>query len=220
MNTTTANFSAMSTAELVAFYNECAAKLDAKPVTRFSDRAAAVRRCEKISNELIEKLAAAAEAVEPVAAEAVVVEVAPSDSDKGLMGRYGCIWCFSCGTHLSNGVSEEGQDINGKPLRHETNKRFECLACGHGFGPDVRRAARSASRSNAIALSWLDRDVAKRRAERHGVRVTYGTDVSYFKSVRKAFVYFALPLGRHIKFRGELKAMGTHSINGFRFEVL
>jgi hypothetical protein len=40
------------------------------------------------------------------------------------------------------------------------------------------------------------------------------------KSVRQAFMVLALPLGQHIKFRGELKASGSAEFGGFRFKLV
>lgn len=56
--------------------------------------------------------------------------------------------------------------------------------------------------SAAIAASWKDPKVAAARAARHQVKVA-GT---LYKSVGDAFRQLALPLGRHIGFRGKLKS--------------
>lgn len=138
---TTANFANLSNSELVAFYNDCAAKLGTRPVTRFSDRAAAVRRCEKLSNELIEKLALEAEAAaEQSTVERSSDEVAIDTLDAEMLGTYGRLDCPACGVHLSNGVGEDRQEVNGRVIRHE-RFQFECLACGAEFGPAVERRA-------------------------------------------------------------------------------
>ena len=37
--------------------------------------------------------------------------------------------------------------------------------------------------------------------------------------MRLAFLELGLPLGRHIKFRGDLKAAGKHEIDGYKFRL-
>lgn len=46
--------------------------------------------------------------------------------------------CPSCNVHLSNGVGEDGQEVNGKIIHHKA-KQYECLGCGEEFGPDLMR---------------------------------------------------------------------------------
>lgn len=82
-------------------------------------------------------------------------------------------------------------------------------------------SAPAADRGKAIAASWKNKQVAAARATRHAVRVTdpKGGQGTY-RSVRDAFVQLGLPLGRHIKFRGALKAAGKAEIDGFKFRLL
>lgn len=61
------------------------------------------------------------------------------------------------------------------------------------------------SRSKSVASSWKNPDVAASRAERTNISVA-GT---FYRSVKEAFEKLGLPLGKHIKFRMELKAAGT-----------
>jgi len=77
------------------------------------------------------------------------------------------------------------------------------------------------NRGAAIAASWQDKSVAARRAARHNVLVVTpkGGQIQH-KSVRQAFRVLALPLGQHIKFRGELKASGSAEFGGFRFKLV
>jgi hypothetical protein len=79
----------------------------------------------------------------------------------------------------------------------------------------------AADRAASIALSWKDAAVAAARATRHGVRVTakHGGSGNY-RSVREAFLNLGLPLGRHIKFRGQLKAAGSAEFEGYTFKLL
>lgn len=137
-----------------------------------------------------------------------------------LTAQYGCDHCPACNIHLSNGVGEHGGDVNGRIIRHKT-AQFECLGCGAEFGPSIRVAAASATRSAAIAASWTDADVAKARATRDAVQVTDGKDGRWtFRSVREAFVRLGLPLGQHIRFRGQLKAAREATFGVYEFKTI
>jgi len=76
------------------------------------------------------------------------------------------------------------------------------------------------NRGAAITASWQDKSVAARRAARHNVVVVTPKGEIQHKSVRQAFMVLALPLGQHIKFRGELKASGSAEFGGFRFKLV
>jgi hypothetical protein len=84
-----------------------------------------------------------------------------------------------------------------------------------------KAAPTNPDRGAAIAASWQDKAVAQARATRNGVRVKApnGGEGNY-KSVREAFVILALPLGQHIKFRGNLKAAGAAEFQGYKFKLL
>jgi hypothetical protein len=103
------NVSTLTTAELVAVYN----KFAPVPVKKFSDRKTAERR------------------VAPYLAKIDTASVYGHS-------EHGLTTCPVCDTHLSNGISRHGDDVNGKPLRHTSGFMFECLACGAGFGEKVR----------------------------------------------------------------------------------
>jgi len=65
--------------------------------------------------------------------------------DQMMVERYGFAHCPDCNVHLSNGVLEDGDekgDGSGKLIRIDT--KFECMGCGHGFGPATKRRASSA----------------------------------------------------------------------------
>lgn len=49
---------------------------------------------------------------------------------------HGLLVCPSCGTHLSNGIGEHNQEVNGKALKHD-HFEYCCLACGVEFGPAI-----------------------------------------------------------------------------------
>ena len=113
--------------------------------------------------------------------------------------------------------------------RKTAERRVNELIAGIKFSkPSAKKAAALADkaptnpdRGAAIAESWKDKAVAARRAQRNGVRVKApnGGEGNY-KSVREAFVILALPLGQHIKFRGNLKAAGAAEFQGYKFKLL
>jgi transcription elongation factor Elf1 len=187
------NVSTAKTSELVAFYNAHAVK----PVNKFADRKTAERRV----TELLATL-------KPAAKPAYVVGTCPN---------CGATTDITCGTV----VESHGR-------QHVTNEHEAlCHNCGHEFNYDTgralkrRSAAANPDRSAAIAASWKNKDVAARRATRHAVRVTDPSNgQGNYKSVREAFLVLALPLGRHIKFRGALKAAGSAEIQGFKFAIV
>jgi transposase-like protein len=110
--------------------------------------------------------------------------------------------------------------------RQHVIKKHEalCHGCGHEFNYNTRqplRARKKTDRGAAIMASWKDKEVAARRAARHNVLVVTpkGEKVQH-KSVRQAFMVLALPLGQHIKFRGQLKASGNAEFGGFKFKLV
>lgn len=195
------NVSTATTAELVAFYNAHANK----PVTKFSDRKTAERRV----SELIAGIKFSPPSAERTAA------LAAADARE--------LRCPKCGDtqNLTRGAVKilRGQ-------QHVVNEHIaDCHNCGHEWntetGKPVRKAASNPDRSAAIAASWKNTSVAARRSVRHAVRVTdpRGGQGSY-KSVREAFLVLALPLGQHIRFRGQLKAAGVAEFAGHKFAVV
>lgn len=65
-------------------------------------------------------------------------------------------------------------------------------------------------RSAAIAASWRVPPVAKARCTRHAVKVLTPEGLELgFRSTKEAFEVLELPLGQHIRFRGQLKSTGT-----------
>lgn len=62
-------------------------------------------------------------------------------------------------------------------------------------------------RSEAIAKSWLVPATADARTTRHAVEVVTPEGLKMgFRSTKEAFETLELPLGQHIRFRGQLKA--------------
>lgn len=202
MNTLTA-----TTAELVAFYNANVAA--DKQIKKFADRATAELRVGKLFASIVE----AQDEAHRAKYESV---------RRGQVSSFeihGHADCPHCGIDLRNGVSQHGDDVNGKPLRHDTHE-FECMGCGGGFGETLRHAAKSTSRANAIAATWKDASIAAARAQRTCVRVfSEGGIVGEYKSTAEAFRRLGLPLSKHIPFRMALKAAGSNAISVYTFKV-
>lgn len=136
MNTITTRemISTASTAALVEFYNAHAPQ----PVKRFSDRRTAERRCLALLAEVPADAPLPASQLELTPAAEPVLDAL----DGEMLRSFGQISCPGCGVHLSNGVGQHGDEVNGRPIRHE-RFQFECLACGYEFGPAVARRAAS-----------------------------------------------------------------------------
>ena len=128
--------------------------------------------------------------------------------------------CPSCNSH--NITRGKVKSLNGR--QHVVNEHGAlCHTCGHEFNFNTRqplRAGKKTNRGAAITASWQDKSVAARRAARHNVLVVTPKGEIQHKSVRQAFMVLALPLGQHIKFRGELKASGSAEFGGFKFKLV
>ncbi len=74
----------------------------------------------------------------------------------------------------------------------------------------------AASRSEATANSWANKRVAKDRSVKNKVTV----DGKEYNSVLDAFKKLKLPVGKHIRFRGELKAAGNKVFEGHKFRIV
>ena len=206
------NVSTATAAELVAFYN---AHSD-KPVARFSDRKTAERR--------VAALLAALPAEQPAlpAEQPALPAEQPALPDAGYV-RGTCPIC---------GATEDitcGRVVELRGLQHVVDEHHAvCHGCGHEFNYDTgvvirprKPAVSGKDRSAAIAASWKDAAVAERRAQRHAVRVTDPRGGSgEYPSVRTAFLMLALPLSKHIRFRGQLKAAGSAEFAGYKFVVV
>ena len=202
------NIRTATTAELVAFYNANVAA--DKQIKKFADRATAERR---VSN-----LSAYYEASDEELAQEQEAAVQSSVYGFEVHGLYDCP---HCDIHLSNGVSQHGDDVNGKPLRHDTHM-FECLGCGGGFGDLIKRAAASATRASGIAASWAVPYIAAKRKERTGnieVRQDDGQLVGTYRSVAHAYTSLGFSLKGHIPFRMSLKVVGRKRLNGLTFSI-
>jgi hypothetical protein len=175
----------MTTAELIAEYNA----LTGKSIKKFSSRSAGESQLVK---------------VRPTTAPKKETKVSENESSVYAFESHFLTHCPSCGTHLSNGVGEHGQEVNGKAIKHDEFE-FACLACEHEFGSPIRKTAVSITRSKAISESWSNAKTAKKRARRDNVAVER---VGTFRSVCQAFKQLNLPLNQHIKFRMSVKHDG------------
>lgn len=186
INTTTA-----TAAELIAFFN---ANTGGNPVKKFADRKTAERRVAALIEEMIED--GDAEGYELTSAEQAQLaresaaddrEIAAwnagsatpeapehSDDDSGSVScfeTHGLTRCPSCGIHLCNGISQDGDDSNGKALRHETGYEFECMGCGSGFGAKVTRYV---TVRNGVPVTPRPAMVASMKIDRQIVSVNSG----------------------------------------------
>jgi len=173
----------MSTAELLAEYNATTGK----STTKFASRAAGEKAVQKLRDT-----------------NARDEEVNSSVTGYKIHEYHNCP---HCGIHLSNGVIEHGDEVGEKILKLK-EFQFECMACGSEFGPALKHAAKSITRSTSISESWNDSEIAAKRARRDNVEVN---GVQY-RSVAQAFQKLNLPMSKHIQFRMELKATGTSKI--------
>lgn len=158
-----------TTKELVAFYNEHSES----PVKKFADRKTAERRVQ------------------------FLIEQLPAEEENFELAMYGIEHCPHCGIHLSNGVSGNGDEVNGTPIK--LDHEFECMACGGGFGKEIKR--RHVDSSESIKASWKDPEIKAKRSQRSAVQV----DGDQYPSVAKAFKALGLPMNEHVKFRMKLK---------------
>ncbi|AXF41791.1 hypothetical protein [Pseudomonas phage E79] len=183
--------------ELVAFYN--AHNADAT-VKRFSDRKTAERRCLAILNAL------------PAEEEAFQEEEAPAKVYK---------------TRTSKKKEEEkAEEEDLKPEEEITEE--EALEEIRKMREEAKNAPEKVKEakdlSAAIANSWKDPEVSKKRTQRHGVAVTVKGKRGEFRSTNAAFIEFGLPSSKHIRFRMQLKAAGKltfeHEGVKYNFEII
>lgn len=181
--------------ELVAFYN--AHNADAT-VKRFSDRKTAERRCLAILNAL------------PAEEEAFQEEETPAKVYK---------------TRTSKKAEEKAEE-NLNPEEEITEE--EALEEIRKMREEAKNAPEKTKEtkglSAAIANSWKDPEVARKRTERHGVAVTVKGKRGEFKSCNAAFIEFGLPSSKCIRFRMQLKASGKltfeHKGVKYNFEII
>jgi hypothetical protein len=212
------NVQTATTAELVAFYN---ANVPAdKQIKKFADRKTAERRVQPMADQLARESAADDREIAAWNAGSATPEAPEYGANVSGFEVHGHTDCPHCGIHLSNGVSQHGDDVNGKPLRHDTH-HFECMGCGGGFGALIKRAAASATRASGIAASWAVAEIADKRKLRTGnIEVRQGNKlIGTYRSVAHAFTSLGFSLKGHIPFRMSLKVEGQKPFGAFTFAI-
>jgi len=199
--TTIAQIEAAPTKELIAYWNSHAAK----PITKFSDRATAVKRCVDLMTERGELDEKAEKSAELIENEEVNAE---EDAEKKLTGQVegepkGGVWPFpKAGEETAESLAAKAA-LDAEPEAK----------------PVTKKASSGTSNAAGVAASWCDPTVAQARLKRDGVSVTIGDDVQTFKSTRDAFRALRLMDSKHIRFRGELKKSGVaiYTENGIAY---
>jgi hypothetical protein len=127
------NITTATSAELLAFFN---ANTGGAQVKKFADRKTAERRVSALIAEMVEDGDAGVVTVE----EPAITDLNTMREEASRPYGYtvhGHDNCPHCGIHLSNGVGEDGQEVNGKPIKHDAFQ-YECLGCGAEFGPAIK----------------------------------------------------------------------------------
>lgn len=146
--TTSFNTATASLAQMVAYFNT----ISPTPVKKFSDRKSAIARIEALEAKIADFNAGEFGRLEGIApdysSEAVSARVATDKVEENLSSVHafevhGFTNCPSCGIHLSNGVGDHLQEVNGKKIKHDQFE-FACLGCGEEFGAPVRKASKKA----------------------------------------------------------------------------
>ncbi len=95
--------------------------------------------------------------IEEIAAEEIAIEEAKPFGFE----EHGLTHCPACETHLSNGVGEHGQEVNGKPVKHAGFK-YCCLACGAEFGPAIKGKTEKALKAKVEPKRIENRSTVKK----------------------------------------------------------
>ncbi len=98
-----------------------------------------------------------ADMIEEISAEEIAIEEATPFGFE----EHGLTHCPVCGTHLSNGVGEHGQEVNGKPVKHAGFK-YCCLACGAEFGPAIKGKTEKALKAKVEPKHIENRSTVKK----------------------------------------------------------
>ena len=188
----TINTKDAATKDLVEFYNTNLKELPVgdkrNPIKKFASRKVAVNRVE----DLI--------------------------ADMDVVRMFDEIRCPHCDVHLSNGAIEHEITENEDGPIALDKFQFYCMACGEEFGPEIEADAAPKHTNNAegVAKSWLDPEVAAKRAQRSGVEV----DGVYFGSVGKAYAALRIPKADLISFRMHLKEVGATKVDGRAWKIV
>lgn len=111
------------------------------------------------------------------------------------------------------GADESSVTAAGKEGTIAGDERGFCHSCNKEFwlssGKEYARAKPGKDVGASISRSWLNAEVRAARSTRHAVMACLqGEQASEFKSTAEAFRMLRLPMSKHIKFRGALKAKG------------
>lgn len=226
--------SAMTGAELLVLFNEAAVLIGAPICKRFSSHASGFTRTMKIVEQAREHEAAQGSvAADPAmnsttvtpAAVKAKVKAEPKAATKPNSGPK--FWpvkedgsCPKCGADHSS-ITPAGLEGTA------AEQRNFCHACSLEWWPEngkefVPNRETPGVRSAAVAESWKDKAIRDKRTQRTGVRVTGGKlkAPADFPSVSKAFLALHLPMSKHIKFRGAMKAAGAAKIDDYTFTAV
>lgn len=196
----------MSAKDMVKEYNY----LTGKSIAKFSSRPAGETQLAKAREANPEKLA-----VFYIIDPAKIVKPAPKKVE------YKSGYCPKC----NHGPEESDQTGAGPEGTIAGDQRSFCHHCSTEYWNETGKiykapAVNAGRRSNAIALTWKDAQVAAKRAKRDSVTANGAP----YKSVRAAFKALRLPIEKHIKFRMELKEKGeaifTHADKPYVFKVI
>ena len=183
--TTSFNTATASLAQMVAYYNS----ISTKQVNKFSDRKSAIARIQAAEAKLAETtqtdfLAEMGATVEellcevqaeikatkqgPAVSPATRMAEVASESSVHAFEVHGLTNCPSCGCHLSNGIGEHLQEVNGKKIKHDQFE-FACLACGEEFGaPIPSKASKKATTGKGtpkVKGVWLKPEICTTPAQ-------------------------------------------------------
>ena len=230
------DISTASSKELVAFYNANSET----PIKRFESRAKGERRVAALIEALSAKAkesegAINASEAEPVlawkwpkAADFPVVDHAPESEKKP-----GTALVVVAKGPVSDEVDEATGDAENETddeADDETPEaeaaRLEAEAKADNSSPEAKaekaekRAKTRSSNSERVALSWRDPVVRAKRLTKDGVWVSVDDEeAEWFKSVYAAYVYYDIPAGSHITFRGKVKKSRDETLeyNGSKY---
>ena len=228
--------SAMNGAQLLVLFNEAAVLVGAPICKRFASLTNGFNRTMKMVEQAREWEAAHPEIQADPAMNSKTVTPAAiakkvKDSPKKAIAKESAkkgakVWeipkdgsCPKCGgEHDITPAGLEGTAAEHRRLHH---------GCGFEWDPETGKEYNKPKntpglRSAAVSKSWEDAEVRSKRAERSSVQVS-GGDLKKpleFKSVAKAFLDLRLPMGKHIQFRGALKAAKTLKFDDYTFKIV
>lgn len=214
------DLAAFSTAELVTMYND----LTGKSIKKFSSRMAGLRQIMNAQAEFVAEEAPAAsveEEASDAADDSAAAEEAARCDARLTAARINKDWTRTCpGCGACEDITPAGLEGTAAESRNF------CHSCSTEWFPETGKLytapKASPARAASIAASWAKPEVAAARASRSSVTVSGGglDSTLEYPSLRAAFAALNLPLGQHIKFRGQLKAAGVLTFIDFTFTNL